>query len=328
MKTTGFAEDTLIGLSSESKYLLSKYFYDESGSRIFEEIMRMPEYYLTDCELEIFENYKIDLADQFFSPNKGFQLIELGAGDGLKTKVLLSHLFKNGVDFTYIPIDISRESMEKLKQDIHKRLPGLDVQEQIGDYLDLIPLLNGSIPKIVLFLGSNIGNFSYEESLTFLRQLRSILNAEDKLLIGFDLKKDPEIILRAYNDPYGLTAAFNLNLLSRINDELDADFNTDNFIHQEVYDPYTGIAESYLISTKDQQVHILDLDRTIHLQENERIYMEMSQKYDETMIETLAGNSGFRIINNYYDKRSWFVDSLWGLNSSRDFNNHSDPYQK
>jgi uncharacterized SAM-dependent methyltransferase len=169
------------------------------------------------------------------------------------------------------------------------------------------------MPKIVLFLGSNIGNFTQDESITFLKHLRAVLNKQDKLLIGFDLKKDPEIILRAYNDPHGLTAAFNLNLLSRINDELDADFNTDHFMHKEVYDPETGKAESYLISIKNQQVDIPGLGRIFHFKEKERIFMEVSQKYDESMIDALAEQSGFEVTRNFYDKRNWFVNSLWEL---------------
>lgn len=306
-----FETDTLNGLSANQKHLSSKYFYDSKGSKIFEDIMRMPEYYLTDCELEIFQNHKQQIARAFTNPENEFELIELGAGDGLKTKILLTHLLENKYKFKYIPIDISTKSIHGLQQDMEKNLPKLKFDGLIGDYFQLIAGLNGSKRKIVLFLGSNIGNFGEEKSIHFLRQLNEVLNPGDKLLIGFDLKKAPQIILPAYNDPHGLTAAFNLNLLNRINRELDADFKTENFFHQETYDPETGTARSFLVSKKSQSVQIRKLERTFRFNENEKIFMERSQKYDLPMIEALAGQSGFEITANYFDKRKWFLNSLW-----------------
>lgn len=312
---TEFAADTLKGLSSSPKSLSSKYFYDTGGSKIFEDIMRMPEYYLTDCEAEIFERHKQDITKEFSTTGKGLELIELGAGDGYKTKILLSHMMMQNIDFAFIPIDISESAVHKLQLDLCRNLPGLKVEGLHGDYFKLISGLDGVRPKVVLFLGSNIGNFSYSESLSFLEQLHSILNEGDKMLIGFDLIKDPEIILKAYNDPNGYTAAFNLNLLCRINDELDANFNTDHFFHREIYDPQTGAAKSYLISEKKQTVHIRQLDQTFHFMKEEKIFMEISQKYDIPMIEDLADKSGFEIITHLYDSRKWFVDSLWRVKS-------------
>jgi len=306
-----FAKDILEGLSSNPKFLLSKYFYDHRGSKIFEDIMRMPEYYLTDCEIEIFEHYKVEIITAIGKSEKLLELIELGAGDGLKTKILLAHLLSQNIDFKYIPIDISAKAVEELQHDLKCNLPGLNVDGRIGDYFQLIAGLNGSADKVVLFLGSNIGNFSQVQSLQFLGQLRAALNPGDQLLIGFDLKKDPEIILKAYNDPHGHTAAFNLNLLQRINDELGADFQLDNFCHQEIYNPETGTAKSYLISQNTHHVHIPQLDRTFLFRQDEKIFMEMSQKYDQQMINRLAETSGFEVVKNFKDHRSWFVNSLW-----------------
>lgn len=312
---TEFAKDTLEGLSAYPKYLSSKYFYDENGSKIFQDIMQMPDYYLTDCELEIFKSQKEDILSYFSADYTRFELVELGAGDGLKTKVLLSHFLNRNIDFKYLPIDISEDYVNNLVTDLKSEIPELKVTGLIGDYFDLIGKIkvNGYLKKIVLFFGSNIGNFNKQLSLSFLQHLKSVLNPSDQVFIGFDLKKDPDIILKAYNDPQGHTAAFNLNLLQRINDELGANFILDNFKHEEVYDPQTGTAKSYLISNIKHEVKVSLINKNILFLKGEKIFMEMSQKYDLEMIAELATLSGFKIVRNYFDKRQYFVNSLWSL---------------
>lgn len=314
---TEFAQDTLNGLSAYPKYLSSKYFYDEKGSKIFQEIMRMPEYYLTDCELEIFQTYKQQIFEDFLGSESQFEIVELGAGDGLKTKILLSHFVSQNVPFRFTPIDISEDAVNMLVDDFGKEIPGLHVSGLVGDYFHLIEDLKGSnkIKKIILFLGSNIGNFDEKQTLKFLRHLKNVLNPNDLVFIGFDLKKDPNIILNAYNDPNGHTSDFNLNLLHRINNELGADFDTNNFKHQEIYSPQTGIAKSFLVSLKSQKVNIPDLDKTIWFKEGELIFTEMSQKYDLEMISELARKTGFEIIRNFFDEHHYFGNSLWKLNA-------------
>lgn len=314
---TDFAKDILEGLSANPKYLSSKYFYDDRGSQIFQDIMRMSEYYLTDCELEIFQTHKQDILNEFANIKGGFELVELGAGDGFKTKILLSHFLKQQTDFRYAPIDISSIAVENLVNDLNNHIPKLKVKGRIGDYFELMKeiKINGYSRKIILFLGSNIGNYSYEESIKFLTYLKSVMHKQDQVLIGFDLKKEPKIILNAYNDPHGHTANFNLNLLQRINNELDADFYLSNFKHQEEYSSATGTAKSYLISQIDQEVNIQILDKTISFDEGEKVFMEMSQKYDLEMINELAEKSGFEIVRNFFDERQFFVNSLWKLKS-------------
>ena len=312
---TEFAKDTLEGLSTDPKYLSSKYFYDDKGSRIFQDIMQMPEYYLTDCELEIFETKKQEILIDFVGQHAHFELVELGAGDGLKTKILLSHFLSKNIDFKYSPIDISEDSVKNLLTDLKNEIPDLKVAGLIGDYFDLIKdiKVNGYPKKIILFLGSNIGNYNKQMSLEFFRHLKKVLNPQDQVFIGFDLKKDPDIILNAYNDPHGHTSAFNLNLLQRINTELVANFNLTDFKHKEVYDPQTGTALSFLVSLKKQEVEIRDLNLSISFEKGESIFMEMSQKYDIEMISELATKSGFEIVRNFYDERQYFVNSLWKL---------------
>ena len=308
-----FSADTLKGLSAKPKYLLSKYFYNDIGSRIFQDIMQMPEYYLTDCELEVFTSQHNEILSAFKADNKAFELIELGAGDGLKTKVLLSSLVNQKIDFKYIPIDISKKAVTGLVHDLKNQIPDLPVEGIVGDYFKLIKKLNGQYRKIILFLGSNIGNFEWNESIRFLQHLRSVINIDDMVFIGFDLKKDPELILNAYNDPSGHTAAFNLNLLKRINDELGGHFDLLNFMHQEVYDEQTGIAKSYLMSRKKQSVSIEKLGKAFEFEADEKMLMEMSQKYDLELIDDLAEKSGFQIVRNFMDSRQYFMNSLWKL---------------
>lgn len=314
-QTTKLAKDVDEGLSSDPKFLKSKYFYDDNGSRIFQEIMAMPEYYLTDCEEEIFRTQKNDLFEAFTNNNHTFEIVELGAGDGIKTKILLKHFLEQNATIKFIPIDISADAMNSLQDSIRQEIPQLVVEGKIGDYFHLMEEISASdkTQKVLFFLGSNIGNFTEQESIRFLSQLRSVMLPGDKLFIGFDLKKDPAVILDAYNDPHGLTASFNLNLLRRINVELGADFQLLKFKHLEVYDPLSGTAKSYLVSREKQSVTINDLDKTIHFDQWEPIFMEQSQKYDSRMINSLARNSGFQVVRNFTDQRQYFINSLWKI---------------
>jgi len=307
------ATDTLKGLSSNRKYLLSKYFYDDQGSRIFQDIMNMPEYYLTDCEHEIFSFQKEEITGAICDDFLGFNLVELGSGDGMKTKILLKHLVEKSIHFQYMPVDISAKANNELVESLKSEIPDLQVEAKIGDYFRKLKDLNGhaSIPKIILFLGSNIGNFSDSETEAFLHQLSAYTNSGDKVLIGFDLKKSPKTIMDAYNDPHGHTRRFNLNHLVRLNRELDSDFNVGQFEQHTVYDPKTGDVKSYLVSKSEQKVHIGALEQDFHFRQWETIFMERSRKFDLPTIEKLAEKSGFKVVQNFTDKRNYFVDSLW-----------------
>ncbi len=308
-----FARDVKKGLSSEPKYLESKYFYDTEGDKLFQEIMGLSEYYLTDCEFEILHQNRDKLLKAFSDAGNPFSLVELGAGDGLKTKLLLRHFHGHSADFTYLPIDISPNVLNVLSYELSRDLPGVQVQPYPGDYFDGLDELNRKDGgrKVILFLGSSIGNFQPDDSLNFLKGLYQRMNRGDQLMIGFDLKKDPHIILRAYNDDSGITARFNLNLLNRINKELDADFNLDNFYHYPIYNPLNGETRSFLISKLAQTVRIGYLDQTFHFHMGEPVSMEISQKFDLTMVDELAGRSGFAVEANFFDSRRFFLDSLW-----------------
>lgn len=307
-----FAKDVDEGLSAKHKHLSSRYFYDAIGDKIFQKIMQMPEYYLTDCEYEIFDLQKAEILSQI-QPEGKFDLVELGAGDGYKTKLLLDYFLKQNANFEYFPVDISKDVLQGLETDLNQLFPDLKVTTLNHEYFSALERLNdmGNCPKVVLFLGSNIGNFSPELALSFFKELNDTLRVGDKLLIGVDLKKDPRTILQAYNDPAGITRSFNLNLLTRMNNELGANFKLENWDHYPNYDPFTGECRSYLMSTVDQDVHIEALQRTYSFKHSEPIHMEISRKYSLENLEEVASKTGFNVQKHFLDSRQYFVDSLW-----------------
>ena len=306
-----FALDVLIGLSEKPKRLSSMYFYDDTGSQLFREIMALPEYYLTQCEFEIFETRSSELMD--FVGDESFNLIELGAGDGTKTSLLIEQILNRQLEFQYIPIDISEAAMEILIQSMSKKFPELSTNGLVAEYFDGLKWLSqiNTRRNIVLFLGSNLGNFNKSKARVFLRSLWNALNNGDLVVIGFDLKKDIEVMLRAYNDSQGITAAFNLNLLNRINKELGGQFIVDNFRFYSSYDVFSGAIESYLVSLKSQAVFIEQLGQHFHFEAWEPIHTEYSYKFLEIDIEALARETGYRIATQLYDSRHYFVDSVW-----------------
>ncbi|WP_436515126.1 L-histidine N(alpha)-methyltransferase [Ekhidna sp. To15] len=306
---TPLAEDVFSGLQARNKFLSSKYFYDAKGDELFQQIMHLDEYYLTRKELEIFNTHKQAILEAI-NDGEVFRIIELGAGDGLKTKVLLKYFIEQGVDFTYTPVDISGNVLEILERNLKSEIPGLNIESYEGDYFDALAEISESLEKdIVFFLGSTIGNFTQEEAEEFLTDLQNFLKEGDLLFLGVDLKKDPSIILNAYNDAQGVTREFNLNLLDRINSELGADFDRNQFQHYPYYNPHTGECRSYLISKVDQTVTIGDEE--FHFREWEAIFMEVSKKYDQPQLDSLASVAGFKKLASFLDEDRWFADVLW-----------------
>lgn len=299
------------GLSRSQKRLPSWLFYDEEGDRLFQQIMLMPEYYPTRCEYDILQQYKDDLLNLFRDGSAPFRLVELGAGDGLKTEVLLKHFLEQEASFTYYPVDVSSNALDILSTRLISTLPDLRISPQHKTYDQALgDLHNPKEKKVILFMGANIGNFTVPEAAQFLRKLAATLNEKDQLLIGFDLKKDPRIIQEAYDDPRGVTAEFNLNLLKRLNRELGADFNPDYFSHYPYYDPETGTSKSFLISMINQAVYIEALEKFIHFAAWEPIQTEVSQKYDVGMIEKLMSSTGLKLERVFTDARNFFCDAL------------------
>jgi L-histidine Nalpha-methyltransferase len=308
---TSFAQDVEKGLSSPVKYLASSYFYDEVGSIIFQQIMDLPEYYLSRCEAEILSTHCEGFL-KAFQTESGFDLIELGAGDGSKTAILLDHFLKQSVDFTYAAIDISASALEGLESVLKHRFPTLQSKMVANDYfLGLEALqLQSKRRKIVLFMGSTIGNFTNTAALRFLKKLRQYMNPNDLLCVGYDLKKEPNMILAAYNDSQLVTAEFNYNLLRRMNEELGANFVVENFVHAPIYHPQKGCAESYLLSIKKQNVYIKALDKTFSFDEWEAIHTEVSYKYSVQDMEQLASTAGFSPKKNFFDAKNYFCNAI------------------
>ena len=306
-----FAKDIKDGLSHSPKKIPSKYFYDDNGSRIFQQIMEMPEYYLTNSEHEILSEQSdaIFAATKFQEP---FQIIELGAGDGAKTKELLAYLLNQNIDFTYVPIDISQKANDLLSEKLHQELPGIKIKPETGDYFKVLERIDQvGQPRLLLFLGANIGNYSPTEAQELIRLFHSHMHLGDNLLIGFDIQKNPNTIALAYNDPAGITRNFNLNLLKRINRELGGDFDLDQFDFYSHYNPHNGEIRSFLVSLKPQEVYIESLDQQFEFDRNELIYTELSKKYSTKEIREMAQKTGFKLLKNFWDSNCYFVNSLW-----------------
>ena len=308
-----FAQDVLLGLSSNPKTLSSKYFYDAKGDKLFQDIMALPEYYLTRKEFEILENQHKEILETVLESGEPFNLVELGAGDGLKTKILLRYLQAMKVDFSYFPIDFSGSVLKELKESLAQEMPDLNVKTIENTYRGALKekAWDNGKRSLILFLGSNLGNFQISEAYDILDHLMIGVNHSDWVMIGFDLKKNPQTILNAYNDPTGVTKAFNLNLLARINEELGANFDLDSFIHWPTYDPMSGECRSYLVSTKKQKVYFSSNQETIHFEAFESIFMEVSKKYNLIEIGELAERSGFEVIQDFTDPELYFADCLW-----------------
>lgn len=302
---TNIVRDLTSGLKSDPKYIPGYFIYDKRGSDLFGHICELPEYYLTRTELKILEKF----AHEMIRPYRdNGSLVELGSGNLSKIGLLLREFLIHRRNIKYIPIDISgevlRESAGRLCQDY----PGVEVIACCGEYFDCLEYLDRfGEKKLVLWLGSSIGNFSKSGAGQFLIKLKSHLRKDDGLLMGIDLKKDPATVERAYNDRQGVTAEYHLNVLHRLNREFGADFNVDNFYHRSFYDKSSGAVDAYIISRCDQEVHIRDLDLIIRLGEEEKIFNELSCKYEVAEIEALAEYSGFSLEGQWCDRNKDFA---------------------
>lgn len=305
-----FLKDVLKGLQSSPKYLDSKYFYDKKGDELFQKIMDSDEYYLTNAEMEIFSKQTSDIACQLLKESKRLDVIEFGPGDAIKSIHLLKELSERNALTNYFPIDISKNIIDLLNKKLPKKIPSISIKGFSGEYLEMLAAANkiSSNKKLILFLGANIGNFKFNEMPKFCKNLRSLLSEDDMVLIGFDLKKNPKKILAAYDDKAGITAQFNLNLLCRINRELDANFEVNSFEHYATYNPETGACKSYLISTKPQTVNIKNT--LIQFEKYEPVFMEISQKYSLVQISEVAQECGFQVLAQFFDQAEYFVDVI------------------
>lgn len=301
----------MAGLKQTPKRLPAMYFYDEAGSRLFQRIMQLPAYYLTEAEREILTCQWPRLLDALAPDGRPFELIELGSGDGSKTLELCAAFAHAKADFVYVPVDISPHALNSLIKDFDQRLPGLPVRPRMGDYFCGWHRHSDTHRQIVMFMGSNLGNMDRDEALGFLRMIRSHMQEGDGLLLGLDLMKNPHTLLNAYNDPDGVTAAFNLNLLTRLNRELGMNFRLDRFSHYASYSPLDGAARSFLVSQDAQTVHSTRVDLSLRFEAGEVIYTEQSQKYNRAMIQQMAQDSGFAPALHLQDPQDRYCVSFW-----------------
>jgi dimethylhistidine N-methyltransferase len=296
------AMDELVrGLSGPQKMISPKYFYDEAGSQLFEQITKLPEYYLTDAELEIMRTHVDDMAARI---GRQASLIEYGSGSSLKTRILLEHLDALAA---YVPVDISEEHLYASAQKIRREFPDLAVHPVVADFTRPFALPTPAVmpvKNVVYFPGSTLGNFEHDEALEFLRVMHGEAGEGGALLIGLDLQKNPDVIDRAYNDSQGVTAEFNLNVLRHLNNNFDADFDVAAFEHRAEYDEDAGRVVLELVSQKDQAFSIGS--ESFDIADGETILTEYSHKYTLEGFAKMARDAGFNVENVWMDPDKLF----------------------
>ncbi len=304
-----FAAAVRSGLSERPKRLECRYFYDEAGSLLFEEICALPEYYLTRAETEILAGCADTAAA---ASTAAASIVELGSGSATKTRLLIDAFLRRHGRARYVPIDISPSMLEASARGLLRDYPNLEIQALAAEYEQGLRRLHAERgrPKLVLWLGSNVGNLHRDEAAAFLRRVRGSLSAEDRLLMGIDLRKDPAVLRRAYADARGVTARFNLNLLVRINRELAGEFDPGRFRHRAEYVEGAGRVEMYLDSSADQRVRIGDLGVEVEFTAGEPVHTENSYKYSQPEIESLAAAASLRLAEQWFDQDRRFTDVL------------------
>jgi dimethylhistidine N-methyltransferase len=303
-----FSQAVREGLAEQPKRIPSRFFYDRCGSLLFEEICDVPEYYLTRAERSILEKRADDLAERFSEP---VRLVELGSGSAVKTRILIEAFLAHHQALTFVPIDISATMLEQSADTLLDAYPQLRIQAFAGEYETELARLRELTqpPRLILWLGSSLGNLTRREAAAFLGQVRAGMTAADRVLVGIDLRKSRDVLERAYDDARGVTARFNLNLLERINRELGGHFELENFEHRALYREDEGRVEMHLVSRSEQRVAIDELDETVTFRAGEMIHTENSYKYSVDEIGDLATSAGL------CSEACWLdADELFSLN--------------
>jgi L-histidine N-alpha-methyltransferase len=301
------AAEVLQGLSRPNKSLPPKLFYDERGSALFEEITRLPEYYPTRTEAAILKANADDICSRMGSD---VAVSELGAGTATKTRILLNSLVRTQTKVDYFPLDVSHAALQQAQNELNAVYETVNVQPYVGDFEDLSFLEDHEPPRLVLYIGSSIGNLEQNDAINLLKNVAMHLSPGDHLLLGVDLVKNREVLLAAYNDSAGVTAAFNKNVLARINRELDGNFDIDAFRHIAIWNESAARVEMHLESTHPQQIRIDALEQTWNFSKGERIHTENSYKYTLERLENLMRCSGFDVEHIWTDPQSWFAVAL------------------
>jgi L-histidine Nalpha-methyltransferase len=309
-RLSAFARDVKKGLSAHPKHLSCCYFYDAEGSNLFEEICEVPEYYPPKAETEILRAHSDGVVSRFSGP---LSLVELGSGNAAKTRILIDAILQQQKELSYVPIDICRTVLEDSSLELLRDYPALRIVAVAGEYQDGLRHLQKETdcPKLILWLGSNVGNFHREEAAEFLAKIRETMKEADRLLIGVDLRKEKTILERAYDDSPGVTARFNLNLLTRINRELGGHFDLSKFQHRATYNEKIGRVEMYLDSLCDQTVTIDQIKMNVPFARDEPIHTENSYKYSPEEIDGLAAQAGFVVEGRWLDANKRFSENLF-----------------
>ncbi|OAI41587.1 hypothetical protein AYO40_02950 [Planctomycetaceae bacterium SCGC AG-212-D15] len=321
---TEFARDVAAGLTAEPKHLSCRYFYDREGSRLFEAICELPEYYLTRAETEILERRAPEIVSRF---EGDMTVVELGSGNAVKTRLLLEALLPPHPTLSprggegrvrgrvrYVPIDICRPVLEESAADLLQRFPALEIVAVAAEYHEGLRHLRSESdrPRLILWLGSNIGNFTREEAAEFLRGIHNTMSPADRMLVGVDLRKGRAVLEAAYDDAAGVTAAFNRNLLARINQELSGDFDPNAFQHRAIYNQDLGRIEMYLVSTRVQSVTLGRIGLTVRFAAGETIHTENSYKYSLAEMNAVATAAGLQTQHVWQDAAGRFSLHLLG----------------
>lgn len=300
---TPLADEVLDGLSERPKRLPHKLFYDAQGSRLFERITELPEYYLTRTERAIFQKFGTKIVEQ---AGTNLTLIELGAGSASKTRILVQAQARRQLRVEFYPVDVSSAALEAAVASLNGNIRNLRVHPIVADYSECVPFVDLAGPKLVLFIGSSIGNFEPEEAVQFLKRVRASLRRGDALLLGFDMLKNPDVLHAAYKDAQGVTAEFNRNVLARINRELGGQFDVEAFQHVAFWNAERSRIEMHLESRMRQQVWVRDLGVKFNFAEGERIHTENSYKFTKDSIAEMIAKGGFHLEKTWTDPKRWF----------------------
>jgi L-histidine N-alpha-methyltransferase len=296
--------ELITGLRAEQKYIASKYFYNERGSLLFEEITRLEEYYPTRAEKQVLRR----IAPALMRNCKGYEIVELGPGDHSKVSILLSAAGeRDGEPVSYLPLDISQPALRSTAQRLVRDFPNLQIEGYALDFITQVELIRREQPSLVCFFGGTIGNFEWEDALELLRNISLQMKPGDALLLGMDLVKPRQVLHAAYNDARGVTAAFNRNILNNVNDLLETDFNPDDFEHHAFFKPELSRIEMHLLAKRDLWIHSVHLAEGIRLKKGESIHTENSHKYSLRHIREISEETGLHLKQIHKDERGWFA---------------------
>ncbi len=293
------------GLTQPIKSLPCRFLYNDEGSQLFEQICELPEYYLTRAEREVLTNRAGEIAALFPEPTT---LAELGSGSSSKTRLLIDAFLERRSTLLYVPVDISRGILEESALELLAAYEALEVLAIAGEYTQGLRRLRhqGDHRKLIVWLGSNVGNLEREAAAQFLQDVREVMSPADRMLVGIDLRKEAAVLEPAYDDAQGVTARFSLNLLQRINDELGGKFELESFVHRAVYEEGPGRVKIDLVSQRDQTVDISYLDLQVHFARGEGIHTESAYKYSRAEIDALAASAGLRVDHQWFDAAKRF----------------------